>query len=133
MASRISGIASPVRRTRSERVAGRAEPGPILDAPVGCATPIQRLVLRVTFAELKSDFGLRQLGAEIECVRAVGFDSEFVEQGEGVGGDKMAGAVVDVNSVLGRLNAVVVVFHLRSNFCDLSTRVRKWRLVVDLQ
>ena len=44
----------------------------------------------------------------------------------------MAGAVVDVNSVLGRLYPVVVVLHLRGNLSNLSTRVGKWLLVVDL-
>ena len=45
----------------------------------------------------------------------------------------MAGAVVDMNSVLGRLDPVVVVLHLRGNLGDLSTRVGKRLLVVDLQ
>ena len=110
-----------------------AQACPVLVAAIDRAAPIQRLVLGVTFAKLKSDFGLRQLGAEIEGVSAVRFDSELIEQRKRILSDKMAGAVIDVNSVLGRLYPIVVVLHLRRNLSDLSTRVGKWLLVVDLQ
>ena len=110
-----------------------AQARPILNAPIGSAAPIQRLVLSVTFAKLKSDFGLREFGAEIKGVSAVRFDSEFVEQRKRILSDKMAGAAVNVNSVLGRLYPIVVVLHLGGNLSDLSTRLGKWLLVVDLQ
>ena len=46
-------------------------------------------------------------------MRAVRFDTEFVEQRKSLPRDEMARSVVDVDSVLGRLYPVVVVFHLR--------------------
>src|SRR5580658_491006 len=97
-----------LRAARAQRVARRAEPGPVLGAAVGRATPIERLVLRVTLAELIGDLGFHQLGAEIERVRAVGFDAELIEQGESVRGDEMARAAIDVNAVLGRLDAEII-------------------------
>src|ERR1700747_1693098 len=100
MASRIKGIESLGGRTRGWGVARLAEASPVLGTPVDGATPIERLGLRVAFAELKSDCGLHELGAEIERVRAVGFDAEFIEQGKSVSGDEVARAVIDVNPVL---------------------------------
>src|SRR5271170_2286173 len=125
-ASRINGIESLLRHARTQRVARLARPSPVLAAAIDRATPIQRLVLGVTFAKLKSDFGLRQLGPEIESVSAVCFEPEFIEQSERILRDKMAGAVIDVNSVLSRLYPVVVVLHLRRSLSNLATRVGKW-------
>src|SRR6185437_17176274 len=86
------------------------------------AAPVERLVLRVSFSQLKRDLGLGQLGPEIEGVRAVGLDPELVEQRKRIPGDEMAGAIVDVNSVLGRLDPVIVVLHLRRTLSDFSAR-----------
>jgi hypothetical protein len=113
MASRINGIVLLVRRPRAQRVARFAQPSPVLGAPVDRAAPIQRLVLGVTFAKLEGDFGLRQLSAQIKRVRAIRFDPELIEQRKSLPSDKMAGAVVDVNSVFSRLDPLVVVLHLR--------------------
>ena len=66
MASRINGIESLLRHARTQRVARPAQPSPVLAAAIDRAAPIQRLVLGVTFAKLKSDFGLRQLCSEIK-------------------------------------------------------------------
>src|SRR3954451_1073280 len=62
--------------------------------------PAQLVVLRVALAELVGDLRPRQLDAEVERVRPVGFDAELGEQVERVLGDVVAVAVVDVNAVV---------------------------------
>src|SRR5689334_10703171 len=104
--SRIIGIGS-LRRRRAQRVPGLAQTREILLRPVDRAAPVERLVLCVALAEPPGDLGAHQLGAEIERVRAVLLDAELAEQRERVLRDLVPATIVDVDAVLGDLDAEV--------------------------
>src|SRR4051812_39727215 len=89
----------------AQRMTDRLQPRTVLGRPVCRAAKIERLVLRVAFAEAPGDLGLHQFGTEIERMRAVGCDLELAEQRECILLDVMALAVIDVDTVCGDLDA----------------------------
>src|SRR5262249_20562382 len=103
--SRIIGIS--ISREATQRVAHLAQAREIFRRTVDRAAPVQRLVLGVALAEPPGDFRLHQLGAEIKRVRRVLPDAEMREKRKRVLRHPMAGAVVDVDAVLGDLDAEI--------------------------
>ena len=81
--------------------------------------PIERLVLGVALGQPEGDLGSRQLGAEIEGMRPVLLDAELGEQVERVLRHVMAVAVIDMDAVLGDLDAEILVAHLARGLGDL--------------
>jgi hypothetical protein len=87
------------------------------------ASPLQRLILDISLAELPGDLGPRQLDAEIKSVRAVVLDAEAAEEVERAGGDAMLRAVVDVDPVARDFDAEIGIADLRHRLGDLLGRV----------
>ena len=93
-------------------MAGLFEPRLVVGRRVGSDAPIERLVLSVAFGQPPGDFGASQFGAEIEGMRPVGLDPELGEEREGLLGYVVAVAVIDMDAVLGDLDAEILVAHL---------------------
>src|SRR5690348_7107053 len=116
--SRIIGIGS-VRRRGAQRMPGLAQARAVLFRAVDRAAPVERLVLREPLAEPPRDLGPHQLGAEIERMRAVLLDAKPGEQSERILRDLVPAAIVDVDAVLGDLDAEAVVPDLPGELRDL--------------
>ncbi|MEZ5829445.1 MAG: hypothetical protein R3D01_14195 [Hyphomicrobiales bacterium] len=71
--------------------------------------PIERLILGIAFGEPPGDLGACKLGTEIERVRAVGAEVEPGIEIEDLPADVMAVFVIDVDAVLGDLDAEIPV------------------------
>ena len=136
MVSRIIGMAwsAPSSNTGSFAVAlplgdqgvpRLSELGLVVGGGVGGNAPIERLVLSVALGEPPGDLGARELDAEIEGVRAVRLDVELGVELEHVVGDVMAVAVIDVDAVLGDLDAEILVADLAGILGDLLRGVRE--------
>src|SRR5262249_6322967 len=69
IASRIIGMSGSGEA--AEGVPDLAEAGEVFRIAIDRATPIERLVLRITLAQAPRDFRFHQLGAEIEGMRRV--------------------------------------------------------------
>ena len=83
------------------------------------ATPIERLILNVAFTKSPRDLRLHQFGPEIEGMGRVAPDSELGEKREGVLRKVMSIAAIDVDSIIGCLDAEIGVFDLCSQLGNL--------------
>ena len=121
MVSRIIGIAYPPLAPSlrglalllgDQRVTCSLELGLVVGRGIGGNAPVERLVLGIALGEPPGDLGAGQLDPEIEGVRSVLVDVELGVEIEHVLRDVMAVAVVDMDAVLGDLDAEVLVAHL---------------------
>src|SRR6267142_4445124 len=78
--------------------AGRVPRGQVLRLPVDRTAPVERFVLRITFAELPRQLRVRQLDAEVKGVRRVVLQFELWPQLEHILRNVMAVAVVDAHA-----------------------------------
>src|SRR5215472_6909593 len=121
--SRIIGMAS--LRRAAQRVAERAQARAVLLGAINCTAPIERLVLHVALAQPPGDLGACELGAEIERMCAVGGDAELGKERERILRDVVSVAIVDVDAILGDLDAEIRVLDLLRELGDLARRIRK--------
>src|ERR1043165_1589588 len=131
MISRIIGMSAS--GLREQRMPSRLEPRALLKRWIGGAAPVERLILRVALPQPPGNFCLHQLGPEIECMSAVALDAELVEQRERVLPNMVTRAAIDVDPVLGSLDAEIGIGDLCGDLGDLLRRVGKRFLVVHLQ
>src|SRR4029077_801151 len=124
MHSRIIGIGS-VRRGCAQRVPGLAQARAVLFRAVDRDAPVERLILGKALAEPPGDLGPHQLGAEVERMRTVLLHAELAEQRERILRHLVAVPIVDVDAVLGDLDAEIVVLDLRGELRDLGRRIGK--------
>src|SRR5262252_10471237 len=124
MVSRIIGTAL-LRCLGAQRVADLAQARAVFGRTIDRAAPVERLVLREPLAEPPCNLGSRQFGPEIERVRAVMADVELGKKGKRVLRDVMSVPVVDVDPVLGDLDAEIVVPHLRGQLGNLARSIGK--------
>src|SRR5215470_9206166 len=110
-----------------------AESRQVLCYTVDSTAPIERLILNVTLAQPPCDLGLHQFGAEIEGMGSIAPDAELGKQRGRILRDVMSATVVNVNSVVRRLDAEIGVFDPRSHLGNLLRGARKRRPVVKLQ
>ena len=80
----------------------------VFGQPVDSATPIERLILNVALTKSPRDLRLHQLGPEIEGMGRVVPDSELGEKRERVLRKVMSITAIDVDSIIGRLDAEMI-------------------------
>ena len=95
----------------------------VLGQAVDPTAPIERLVLGVALAQPPCDLRLHQLGAEIEGVRRILSNTELGKERESILRDVVAVSIIDVNSILGRLDAKVGVLDLGRQISAISCGV----------
>src|SRR5262245_28731176 len=131
--SRIMGMASRLKHASGgfalplgdQRVADFFQPRLVVGGGVGCYAPIERLVLGVALGKAPGNLGAGKLGAEIEGMRAVLVDPELGIEIESVLSDVISVAIIDVDAMLGDLNAEVLVAHPACRLGDLLGALRK--------
>src|SRR5262245_21229841 len=110
-----------------------AEARQILCSTVDATAQIERLILNVALTQPPRDLGLHQFGAEIEGMGSIPPDAELGKEQGRVLRDVMRITVINVNSVVRRLDAEIGVFNLRSHLGNLLRGAGKRRPIMKLQ
>ena len=108
-----------------QRVARLFEPRLVVGRRISRHAPVERLILGITLGKPPGDLGAGELNPEIEGMRSVLLNVELRVEIEHVLGDVMAVAIVDVDAVLGDLDAKILVAHFGGAFGDLLRRLRE--------
>src|SRR5262249_37399435 len=130
MVSRIIGIVSALRCRGSQRWARGRRRSQILARPIDGASPGKRLILGVALSEPPSGPRLHQCGTEKEGMGAVRRNAEPGVERHRILCHVMTTSVVDVDTVLGDLDAKAVILHLLGEFGNFERRVGEWPAVV---
>ena len=101
--------------------------GAVFGQAIDPTAPVERLVLSVALAQPPRDLRLHQLGTEIEGVRRIFSNTELGKERESI---LVAISVIDVNSILGRLDAKVRILDLSRQLGNFLRRIGKWCSVV---
>src|SRR5215467_12774746 len=120
MVSRIIGIGSTLRSRGLQRGSYFGQPGLVLARLINGASPGQGHVLHIALPQPPSDLRLHQFGAEIEGMGAVRFDAKLRVERHRVRRHVMTMAVVNMDAVIGNLDAKIGVRDLSGEFSDFA-------------